>query len=192
MLKFLNFGHRPTSPPLNSSTFRPRFLRPWAKNQNSVPNIFLPHPPVYEKVWHNHLAPKPWVEIDLVEKSLFRVWAWPWGPWDPSHPPKNYLQVVGLTLKIWPQSDHGVIKLFHIVAVTDGQTDRQTHILNPLDPWGNFFYLYYFLHWGYGKLPTLQNFYHFTSWTSLHSWRKRINQMLDSSTDPGWKMPLFE
>ena len=51
---------------------------------------------------------------------------------------------------IWPLGQ----KLFHIVAVTDRQTDRQTHILNP--PWPlrkkNFFN--YFMHGGNGKLWT--------------------------------------
>ena len=57
--------------------------------------------PISEKVWHN---PLPWEAIDLVEKSFFRVRAWRWGPRDPNHPPKNYLQGVKWTLKIWPIS----------------------------------------------------------------------------------------
>ena len=59
---------------------------------------------------------------------------------------------------IWPLGQ----KLFHIVAVTR-----------------EIFVIILFYAWGDGKLQTLQNFYHFTSWSSLHSlhsWRINILQ----------------
>ena len=66
-------------------------------------------------------------------------------------------------------------RLYHSVAVTDRQTERQT------DRQGNFFCLIFY-EWGDGKFQTLANFYHFTSWSllcSLHSWVISILQARD-------------
>ena len=44
--------------------------------------------PISKMVWQDPNAPKPWEEIELAEKALLGVWAWPQGP---NHLPQNYL-----------------------------------------------------------------------------------------------------
>lgn len=45
IMKFQNCGCKPVHPP-----FRACFLSLWAEYQNSTPIVFLPRPPVFEKV----------------------------------------------------------------------------------------------------------------------------------------------
>ena len=100
------------SPHQPASSSSPIFPGRGPKIKIPLPTFFFTCFPVSEMVWHNPPAPKPWEEIDLAENPLFGVWAWPWGPWGPNQPPKNYLQGVKWTLKIWPQSGHGVKSYF--------------------------------------------------------------------------------
>ena len=58
-----------------SPALRPHFLGPWAKNQNSAPNILFALSSDSKKVWHNFPAPKTREEIDLAETPLFRGWS---------------------------------------------------------------------------------------------------------------------
>ena len=62
IMKFQNCGCKPVHPP-----FRACFLSLWAEYQNSTPIVFLPRPPVFEKVWHNLPATKPRGERDFCE-----------------------------------------------------------------------------------------------------------------------------
>ncbi len=68
-------------------------------------------------------------ELDFEKTGHFLPRAVSWGQADPGLPPKNYLQSVGLVLKIYqdPSIPSNVIQL-HTCAQTDIRSQKQTHI----------------------------------------------------------------
>ena len=147
-----------------SPALLPCFLWPWAENQNSAPNIFFASSSCFRK---------PWEETDLAEKSVFGLRAWPQGlrfgwVWlGQNHLSKNYLRGVRLTLKILPQSDHGVKSHCSGHRQTDRLTDRQTFWITPKEI---FFHILFYA-WGGWETSNPAKFlpFHFVKLASLTS-----------------------
>ena len=163
ILKFQNFCLPPGQPCLPA-----RFLGPGAKNQNSAQKVLFDSLSQFRKGVTPPPCPKTPGGDRFGRNPLFR------GPGltprarDPSHLPKNYLQGVKLTLKIYLGSNRRVKSDFtQQRSQTDIQTD--THSESSWTPKGIFF-LDLFYEWGDGKLQNLQNFYqiHFVKDKDLH------------------------
>ena len=100
---------------------------------------FLPCPLVSKKVWHDPCAPKPWEEVDLVEKAPFGVWTWSRCPRVQTSWPKITCKELSWTWKF----DHNQTPRSNVVSLCSGsqsdwwterQTDRQANILNRKEP----------------------------------------------------------
>ncbi len=93
-------------------------------------------------------------EIDFLETGCFGPRAITFGPAGQILPPKNYLQGVGLILKISSKSFHSIKSYSNFLIRTDTQTDRQTHKPPSIYGWVKFF------------MPVFDTF-HFTMFASL-------------------------
>ena len=109
--------------PLGSPNVDPVFSGPRAKIKNPLPIFCLPHDPISKKVWHDPVGPKPREEIELAKTAIFWSTAQPGGPAGLGHPPKNYLNWVGLYLKFSWKSPH---PFKSYITFSWGQTDRHT------------------------------------------------------------------
>ena len=139
-LKFQNFGRPPGLPPWPAPQACPPglpclpalFSRAVGRKSKISSQRFVRLVVLFPKRYDTTPVPQSPQRRKIWKKNpFFGVWAWPREPRGPNSLSKNYLQGVhpeNLTT-IWPLSQ----KLFHIVAVTDGQTDRHTFWI-PLDP----------------------------------------------------------
>ena len=81
---------------------------PTPKFKIPLPRLFSPGTKVSKKVCHMPVGQKFREEIDFLETGRFRPRAVTFGPADQILPPKNYLQEVGLVLKISSRSFHSI------------------------------------------------------------------------------------
>jgi hypothetical protein len=117
----------------------PNILGPTPKFKIPLPRLFSLGPKVSKKVCHTPVGQKLREEIDFLKTGHFQPRAIIFRLADLTPPPKNYLQGVGLVLKISSISFHS-IKSYS--TFKSGQTDTQTlrHTNpHPYTGGGNFF-----------------------------------------------------
>jgi hypothetical protein len=83
-------------------------LGPTPKFKILLPRLFSPGHKVSKKVSHIPVGQKLREEIDFLETGRFQPRAVTFRPADQIFPPKNYLQGVGLVLKISSKSFHSI------------------------------------------------------------------------------------